>query len=47
MMAIQSSQKLRYNDYPGILAIKNKYMELNSTFTFRKVDEEQRSIAIK
>ena len=35
-----------YNDYPNILAIKNKCTELNSAFTFKKVDKEQISIAI-
>ena len=38
---------IRYNDHPSILAIKNKCMELNSTFTFQKVDKEQIYIAIK
>ena len=38
---------IRYNDHPSILAIKNKCTELNSTFTFTKVDKEQISIAIK
>ena len=30
---------IRYNDHPSILAIKNKCTELNSTFTFKKVDK--------
>ena len=38
---------IRYNDHPRILAIKNKCMELNSTFTFKKFDKEQISTAIK
>ena len=36
-----------YNDHPSILAIKNKCTELNSTFSFKKVDNEQISTAIK
>ena len=31
---------IRHNDYPGILAIKNKCTDLNSTFPFKK-DKEQ------
>ena len=38
---------IRYNDHPSILAIKNKCMESNSTFTFKKIDKEQISTAIK
>ena len=38
---------IRYNNHPGILAIKNKCTELNSTFTFKNVDKEQISTAIK
>ena len=38
---------VRYNDHPSILAIKNKCTELNSTFTFKKVDKKQIFIAIK
>ena len=38
---------IRYNDHSGILPIKNKCTELNSTFTFKKVDKEQISTAIK
>ena len=34
-------------DYPSIIAIKNKCTELNSTFTFKKANKEQISIAIK
>ena len=36
-----------YNDHPSILAIKNKCTEINSTFSFKKVDNEQISTAIK
>ena len=37
-----------YNDHPSILVIKNdKSTELNSTFTFKKVDKEQISFRIK
>ena len=38
---------IRYNDHPSILATKNKCTELNSTFTFKKVDKEQIPIAFK
>ena len=38
---------IRYNDHPSILAIQNECPKLNSTFTFKKVDKEQISIAIK
>ena len=38
---------IRYNDHPSILAVKNKCTELNSTFTFKKVDKEQIFTAIK
>ena len=38
---------IRYNDHPSVLAIKNKCMESNSTFTFKKGDKEQISTAIK
>ena len=38
---------IRHNNHASILAIKNKYAELNPTFTFQKVDKEQISIAIK
>ena len=38
---------IRYNDHLSILAIENKCMELNSTLTFKKVDKEQISIAVK
>ena len=38
---------IRYNDHPSILAIKNKCTELNLTFTFKKVDKDQISTAIK
>ena len=40
---------IRYNDHPSIsiLAIKSKCTELNSTFTFKKVDKEQIFTAIK
>ena len=38
---------LRYNDHPSIIAIENKRTELNSIFTFKKVDQEQISTAIK
>ena len=38
---------IRYNDHPSIVAIKNKFTGLNSTFTFKKVDKEQISTAIK
>ena len=38
---------IRYNDHSSILAIKNKCTELNSNFTYKKVDKEQISIAIK
>ena len=38
---------IRYNDHPSILAIKNTCTELNSTFTFKKVDKEQIFTAIK
>ena len=38
---------IRYNDHPSILAIKNKCTELNSTFTFKKIDKEQISTAVK
>ena len=37
---------IRYNDHSSILAIKNKCTELNSTFTFKKVDKEQIFTAI-
>ena len=37
---------IRYNDHPSILAIKNTCTELNSTFTFKKVDKEQILTAI-
>ena len=37
---------IRYNDHSSILAIKNKCTELNSTFTFKKVDKEQILTAI-
>ena len=30
---------IRYNDHLSILAIKNKCTELNSTFTFKKLDK--------
>ena len=36
-----------YNDHPSRLAIKNKCTEINSTFSFKKVDNEQISTAIK
>ena len=32
---------IRYNNHPSILTIKNKCTVLNSTFTFKKVDQEQ------
>ena len=32
---------MRYNDHPSILIIKNKCTELNSTFTFNKVDKRK------
>ena len=38
---------IRYNDHSSILAIKNKCTELNSNFTYKKVDKEQISTAIK
>ena len=38
---------IRYNDHPSTLAIKNKCMESNSTFSFKKVDKEQIPTAIK
>ena len=38
---------MRYNDHPSILIIKNKCTELNSSFTFNKVDKEKISTAIK
>ena len=38
---------IRYNDHPSILAIKNTCTELNSTFTFKKVDKKQIFTAIK
>ena len=38
---------IRYDDHPSILAIKNKCIESNSTFSFKKVDKEQISTAIK
>ena len=38
---------IRYNDHPSILSIKNKCSQLNSTFTFKKIDKEQISIVIK
>ena len=38
---------IRYNDHPSIIAIENKFTELNSIFTFKKVDQEQISTAIK
>ena len=31
---------IRYKDHPSILAIEQKSTELNSTFTFKKVDKE-------
>ena len=37
----------RYNDHPSMVAIKNKCTELNSTFTFKKVNKEQTSNTIK
>ena len=39
---------IRYNDHPSIsiLAIKSKCTELNSTFTFKKVDKDQIFTAI-
>ena len=36
-----------YNDHPSILAIKFKCTESNSTFTFKKVDKQEISIANK
>ena len=38
---------IKYNDHPSILGSKNKCTKLNSTFTFKKVDKEQTSTAIK
>ena len=38
---------IRYSYHPSILVIKNKCTELNSTFTLKKVDNQQISTAIK
>ena len=38
---------IRYNDHPSIVAIKNKCTELDSSFTFKKIDKEQIFTGIK
>ena len=37
---------IKYSDHPSILAIKNEWIELNSTFTFKKANKEQISFAV-